>query len=167
MSSHKLKIAGSYFMKLTHRLGLSLFFIIFFSFSLFQVLNGKREDWPFSYFGMYSGRLYPTDIYRMDLDIILENNETLNIFNLPLNYYHMSDLLEKYQYVNSKNLPLQFKTEIDEILQKDIISQLDYLCHNCRDAKEIVLRRRYWKKFVPSQKPDDDIVLYRRSLTSN
>lgn len=155
-----------HFMKITYNTGLSLFFIIFFSFSIFQVLHGKREDWPFSYFGMYSGRLYPTDVYRMDLDLILGNGTRLSVFDLPINYSHMSELMEKYQFLDFDNIPENVRIEIDEILEKDIISQLDYLCQSCNNAKEIVLRRRYWKNFVQGKKPDEDVILHRRPLSS-
>jgi hypothetical protein len=145
---------------------ISICIILFCIICLYQPLDGYREDWPFSFFGMYKGRLGTENVFRMDADIVLPNNDVISIFDLPLNYYHMADVLEKYQdkilTMNSDTI----KSELSQIFEKDILPQIDR-CKKCTGAKEIIVRRRYWSNFSENNKhsPDENTVIFKYQLT--
>lgn len=141
---------------------LSLVIVAFFSFCLFQQ-HGRREDWPFSFFGMYSGQTSGDFISRFDLDWIPDEGPPVNLYHRENGYYmidHFKAIAtgQRLDYNNVVLVPegdLRTDPETIRQLQKSLVQDaLPILARRGLDEKKGKIRLRYrrWVDFIPHKR---------------
>lgn|GEM_PF-2721263 len=132
----------------------SLLFVCFFFFSFFLQQPERREDWPFSYFGMYKGGRYLTKpLFKFEV-IYKDTEREFSPYDFPVDYYFVDErfreiLLGTKEDINNDLLTLGKKilkgkeAEADEFLRKNIIPLIRQYCKACKKGK-VLLKIYYW-----------------------
>lgn len=155
---------------------LSLFFVLLFSFALFQQ-KGRREDWPFSFFGMYQDTAPDFRIIRYDLDYIAPGKPPLSLYHKANGYYFYDKFMEigHGRHVSNRNEVLNDGGDLEltpsvldkmrVVLAKDALPIALKEGYNDPEAR-IRLRYRIWKEFRPEHlhHPLQDIVILEPTL---
>lgn len=142
--------------------------LLFFAACLTQPLMGNREDWPFSYFGMYKGRLSPKDVYRIDIDVTLPTGQVVSAYELGVNTYYVRDEISKiltgYQHAHNNDVltPASDLRMSDEALQKvremlrsDLLPKLRRL--RISETARVSVTYRKWNQFTYERRHQPDI----------
>ena len=143
---------------------ISVAILLFFAFCLYQPLGIEREDWPFSFFGMYRGSLYPQHVTRIDVDVVMPSGELVSIFALGMNFYFLQDVLEFYVDSPQSARNPEVHQKLREFLETDIIPVMRK--KHMTQAREIRMRYRHWKDFTLETKnsPQEDFVFLHYDL---
>jgi hypothetical protein len=151
---------------------LSLVFVLFFSFAIFQQTGGGREDWPFSFFGMYEGLAPNHRITRYDLDYIAPGREPISLYRRANGYYfndkfrHIGNgRVEEYNHIvvnDGGDLVLneEVVAKMRRVLVEDALPIVDKYGYSDPGAR-IRLRYLMWKDFQPQDvnRPTEDVVI--------
>lgn len=164
-----------------------IFFItVFYAICLFQIFAGLREDWPFSYFGMFKGRMSDQHVVRLDLDFIdSQTGFKKSIYEMGFDSYNIIRKLRFYllnEALDASNSQIQLPdySLLKKELSTDVINQLKvYLDQEVvellkkrkatldgKNRYAIVLRLKYWEQFNGDNKnaPTVDKDLYVHQL---
>jgi hypothetical protein len=145
----------------------AFFIVLFFAFNLLQQC-GRREDYPFTYFGMYKeGRMNTKDFYRFKVHYI-KGERKVDIASFKLNQYRLKrkvDTLLLKQTYSLDNHPLEpsslimegRKEKIEKIFVTEVIPQLKKRNLSLKGA-ELSLSYEYWDELSPSN-------IYKPSVT--
>jgi hypothetical protein len=155
---------------------LSLFFILFFGFCLFQQM-GAREDWPFSFFGMYEGLNSNYRIMRYDLDYIAPGKDPVSLYRRANGYYFMDKFMEigNGRRLDFNNMVLEEGGDLtlnDDVVRKMrqvlVDDALPIADHEgfVDPTGRIRLRYRMWKDFQPEDisQPIRSVVILEPTL---
>jgi hypothetical protein len=121
-----------------------LFFTLFILTYLFQQV-GRREDWPFTFFGMYRGARPDTSPYfRFEPKYTDDlTGETINPYGLKVDMFFLDEkirsiLLGTFEGVNNDMLKASSgfngnaKLEVQNFLKTNVIPLLKEQCHQCK-----------------------------------
>lgn len=148
-----------------------VFVLLFFTFNLFQQW-GRREDYPFTYFGMYKeGRLETKSFYQFKI-YYLRAGTKLDIASLEMDHYYLKKkldalLLDQTYLPNNDTLtPSQGIQEgrqplINKLFIKDVIPQLKKRKLPLENST-LLLRLNYWNDLSPknAHKPDQSRIYH-------
>lgn len=151
---------------------LSAVFILFFSFAIFQQTGGGREDWPFSFFGMYEGLAPNFRITRYDLDYVAPGREPVSLYRRANGYY----FIDKFREIGNGRIQEYNHIVVDDggdiVLNDEVVAKMRQVLvqdglpivdkEGYRDpGARIRLRYRMWKDFEPKDvgHPAQDIVI--------
>ena len=149
-----------------------VFVLLFFAFNLFQQW-GRREDYPFTYFGMYKeGRLETKSFSQFKIYFVKEEIK-LDIASLEMDHYYLKKkldalLLDQTYLPNNDTLnPSQGIQEgrqalINKLFIKDIIPQLKKREY-ALEKSILELRLNYWHDLSPKNayKPDQSRIYHQ------
>lgn len=157
-------------MQLQRTFLLSSAFVLFFLLCASQWFFTKREDWPWSYFGMYKKRISPTNIYSFKLYGETPSGESVDMYLLaPFNYYSFTDEIEEIvrdRTVTNVNDELAASNELlvdDERLEKlEALFRKDLEPHLKKykldqKVKSFALNVRYWRDFHWDNRKTPDV----------
>jgi hypothetical protein len=140
---------------------ISIFIFVFYAVALLQMFGGRREDWPFSFFGMYKGKISPHNVVRLDIDLIRpDSNQPQSLFPFLSNSFYLTEKLLtpisgfhmlKDRTVKSHHGEIQdgdrVLIEVDKILGRDIIPQLRSQTDVWDPQNEIRISVKQWTPF--------------------
>lgn len=155
----------------------TLAFLIFAMICLIQPF-GLREDWPFSFFGMYRGLVYDRDLVKIDFYLLDATGKKLNLFDHPRDSGIHRKIMEisTGQIIgrNHKILRPGGKLRRDEET-KAKLREFAYLLLKERiedwksmTSPQLILRFRYWREFHqdPNSTPELDTYLLDEPVRS-
>lgn len=163
-----------------------LFVVTFYFICLVQIFAGLREDWPFSYFGMFKARAYEQHIIRIDVDLLdRQSNFKKSIYDLGFDSYDiirklrsilLKEELDISNYQTKKpdfslltfEITEETKDQLVQYLNQEIVYHL-YKRNPILKLENrfyIVLRLKYWEHFnsVTKDNPTIDRELYVHQL---
>ncbi len=146
---------------------------VFFAVALYQPLGGNLEMWPFSYFGMYKGRVKPRDFIKVLVEYTEPGKAPLNVVEGRNGYY----VCEKIRDIvtgtvtdyNNSSLVYSTNISLDEARREEVrrIVKLDALTmlreKQWLERQAIVsVRVLKWNFFKTENlsKPDFETVVY-------
>jgi hypothetical protein len=152
---------------------LSILFIVgFFGIYLAQQPQ-KREDWPFSYFGMYKGGRYLTKpLFKFRL-VYRDSQHVFSPYDFPVDYYFVDERLRELilgtkEDINNDLLSLGTeviagsKESVDLFLRENILSVIKEYCKECRKG-ELSLEVQYWDNMTYDNfHSPDKVYIYTR-----
>jgi hypothetical protein len=161
-----------------------VFLTLFFAFNLFQQ-HGRREDYPFTYFGMYKeGRLETKSFYQFKIFYQGNSNakELIDIASFEMDHYYLKKkldalLLNQTYLPNndtltpSENMSEDQKEEkqalLDKLFIKDIIPQLRKK-NLALEKAYLQLQIKYWDDLSPdnSKQPTKVSLYHKKSISS-
>jgi len=142
----------------------TVFFIFFLIAYLFQQF-GRREDWPFSFFGMYKGGRFDTKpFYRFKVIYTDDSDFKLNAYSFKVDFFFLDErirviLLGFKENFNNDTLEVNEELskgkeeEVKKFLFKNVKPLLDQQCEDCKKGR-LSLHISYW-----------DEMSYRNYLT--
>lgn len=149
----------------------SLCLFIFYLFAISQPLLGKREDWPFSWFGMYSGVVSRDGLSRWDFDYIDQNGNRYDLLgeNGPYLYLRFDTLLRglERKFNNQVITPpgdLRVTDEVIHRVREVMVSSANFQMEKQNiqvKGGSVQLRFKRWKRFQFEQRfqPDEDVLV--------
>lgn len=150
---------------------ISCLVFVFYFMALTQPLLGKREDWPFSWFGMYSGVVSRDGLSRWDFDYVDEAGNRYDLLgeNGPYLYLRFDTLLRGLERKFNNhvikppgdlNVTREAIEQIREVMLSTAKFQLEYQKIETRGGS-IQLRFKRWKRFHYDQRlnPDENVVV--------
>jgi hypothetical protein len=142
--------------------------LLFFAFCLYQPLGIEREDWPFSFFGMYRGALYPQHVTRVDVDIVMPDGKLVSIFALGMNFYFLQDVLDFYVDSPASARDPEVHKKLQDFLKSDILPVMKKKKF-LQQAGEIRMRYRHWENFTldTKDKPVEDFIFLHYPLSES
>ena len=132
----------------------SLFFVCAFFIAYFLQQPDRREDWPFSYFGMYKGGRYLTKpLFKFKLSY-QDINQKFSPYIYPIDYYFIDEKLRevllgtKEDFNNDllvlgKRIKEGKEEEVKTFLKVNISPVIRKHCRSCHRG-EILLEVNYW-----------------------
>lgn len=158
-----------------------VFIVIFCIACISQLFPSPREDWPFSFFGMYKGRVSPRLIDRVDVDLIHPGQPKLSLYSLRMDphaiQWKIIEILTGFRFGKTKfakqapgdlNLSPEAQSELNsyllEVIQK--LDQLDRGKAALDQHSSLQVRFRRWKNFEIQRKDQADIdqIVYSAPL---
>ncbi len=154
-----------------NRMLISLGILVFYLFAVSQPIFGKREDWPFSWFGMYSGTVSRDGLSRWDLDYVDQEGREFDLMgeNGPYLYLRFDTIFRGLvrEYNNQVIVPPgDLKVTEDaiskakEVLLPSVKYQLQLKKISIQGGA-IRLRFKRWKRFHYDlrKNPDENVVV--------
>ncbi|MCF8059302.1 MAG: hypothetical protein K9K67_08400 [Bacteriovoracaceae bacterium] len=133
-------------------------FLIFLLIYLFQQF-GRREDWPFTFFGMYKGGRFDTKpFYHFKVLYKDDSQFELNAYSFKVDFFFLDEKIRsillgfKEDFNNdviavNERISEDKENEVKEFLLKNVKPLLDQQCENCKKG-EISLHISYWDEMV-------------------
>lgn len=155
---------------------ISLGIIFFFGLCLAQQW-GDREDWPFSFFGMYRGTV-GNSFERFDLEYIPPGGEAFNLYRYENGYYLMDRFNavlrgERLAHNNEVLVPAgELRTDtavpadVHRLFLEDVVPILTRRGFDDPNAS-VRLRFRRWVEFSVERRtpPVQDVVVYAAKVS--
>lgn len=150
-----------------------IFNIIFFSFSIMCVRQwffAQREDWPFTYYGMYKKRIHPYHIFSFRVFAQKHDGTTIDAYSLgSFNYYAFTDAIESIlrdRIITPDNTELSASRDL--LLDKERVQRLENLFKKDwnphlmevraeNKIKSFRLVARYWRHFEWEKRNTPDV----------
>ncbi len=153
---------------------ISIFIILFWMVCVSQPLLGSREDWPFSFFGMYKGVPGTTNVFRVDIDYIDDHGHRGSVYGHNKAGFatlsnEIATLLNGYES-NNKNIlhsPAGALKQ-DDVTRKRVLEFIhsriwNDLSKNKLKIERILIRYRSWNHFIYENRfsPDHDQIVFQ------